>query len=74
MSVWLSYSTWETAKHHMTEAAILGSFLGTSFLVALFQTVMGLTFGGRWRSMPVNVSMSFYQKLAMVSANKIITA
>ena len=66
MSAWLSYSTWETARFHMTEAAILGSFLGTSFLVALFQIVMGLTFGGRWRELPRAVSWSFYQKLGMV--------
>ena len=66
MSIWVSYNTWGSAKHHMTEAAVLGAILGASFLVALFQTCMGLTFGGRWRRMPRGVSWSLFQKLAMV--------
>ena len=66
MSIWLSYSSWTTAQHHMTEAACLGAILGGSFLVALFLTVMGLTFGGRWREIPPGMSWSFYQKLAVV--------
>ena len=50
MSVWLSYSSWETAQHHFLEAAILGSILGASFLVTLFLLLMGLVAGGRWRA------------------------
>ena len=67
MSIWLSYSTWETAQHHLTEAAALGAVLAAGFLLALFQLLMGLIVGGRWRQMPTGWSWSFTQKIAMVS-------
>ena len=67
MSVWLSYSTWDTAQHHMLEAACLGSMLGASFLVTLFLLLMGLVAGGRWREMPRSLSWALVQKLEMVS-------
>ena len=66
MGVGLAYSTWETAQHHLVEAASLGAILGASFLQALFVTVLGLAFGGRYRALPRGMSWSFYQKLAMV--------
>ena len=67
MSLWLSYSTWDTARHHLMEAAVLGALLGASFLLALFLMLMGLIAGGRWREMPRALSWSLVQKLEMVS-------
>lgn len=64
--LWLSYSTWDTAQRHLTEAAILGAILGASFLVAVFLLAMGLIFGGRWREMPRGLSWPLVQKLEMV--------
>ena len=67
MSLWLSYSTWDVAQQHLTEAAVLGSILAASFLVALFQLLTGLAFGGAWREMPAGISWPVLQKLEMVS-------
>ena len=50
--LWLSYSTWDTAQRHLTQAAILGAILGANFLLAVFLLTMGLAVGGRWREMP----------------------
>ena len=66
MSLWLSYSTWDAAQQHLTEAAVLGSILAASFLVALFLASMGLIFGGAWREMPDGISWPVLQKLEMV--------
>ena len=69
MSLWLTYSTWDTAQNHLTEAAVLGSILAASFLVALFLAVMGLAVGGAWREMPAGISWPVLQKLEMVSGS-----
>ena len=67
MSIWLSYSSWETAQYHLIEAAILGSILGLSFLQAVAQLSAGLLLGGRWRGIPSGMRWSTFQKFIMVS-------
>ena len=66
VSLFLSYSTWDTAQHHLIEAAVLGTLLSASFLMMLVITLVGLIIGGRWRRMPQGLSWSFGQKLEMV--------
>jgi len=63
---WLAYGSWEMAVAHQTEAIILGSILGLSFLGSAASLVLGNLFGGWWRSYPEGLSWSFVQKLEMV--------
>ena len=67
MALWLGYSSWDTARHHLAAAAVLGAILGANFLLALSMMGMGLLVGGQWREMP-GLSWSLVQKLEMVRA------
>ena len=63
VGAWLAYGSWEKAVAHQTEAIILGSLLGISFLVHATSLALGLLFGGGYREYPENLSWSFVQKV-----------
>ena len=63
--IWLSYGQWDGAIQHTTQAAILGSLLAASLVVAVFQLAAGLTLGGAWRQQPAGWSWEAVQLVAM---------
>ena len=63
---WLAYGSMEKAKTQAVAAAVMGSLLGGSFLVAAALLAAGLVWGGAWRELPTSLSWSIMQKLEVL--------
>lgn len=63
---WLSYNSWEAAQALTVTAAVFGSVLVLSFLVACALLGLGLVYGGPWRELPTSMSWPLAQALECV--------